>query len=162
MNEDPSILKYSIDAKPKLQSTLVYSIQHILTMLGATVAVPAIVSNQLDLSVVDTGLLMSNVLLSMGIATSLQSYFGNRLPIIQGSSFAFLPPLILIANQGFSDPHVALQYMTGAIILGALFQIAIGLLGIAGLIQKVLTPVVIGPVIVVIGLSLFPVGAIPG
>jgi solute carrier family 23 (nucleobase transporter), member 1 len=144
-----------------------YSLQHVLTMLGATIAVPTIISSSMgtDIDPAITALLISNVLLCMGIATCIQVSFGTRLPIIQGSSFAFIPPILLIvgnpiivdqmANQPELIPQLTLRYISGAVILGAIFQIFVGYLGIAGLVQKILTPVVIGPVIMLIGLSLF-------
>ncbi|WP_422106541.1 uracil-xanthine permease family protein [Winogradskyella sp.] len=150
-------LHYKIEDRPPFKKAIVYAFQHILTMLGGTVAVPAIIASQLGLTAGETALLISNVLLAMGIATALQSYFGNKLPIIQGSSFAFIPSILLIISQGHETPKDALQYIMGAIILGSLFQVIIGFLGLAGRIQRLLTPTVIGPVVMMIGLSVFSV-----
>jgi len=151
-------MKIGLNSKPSNIKSLTFGLQHILTMLGATVAVPTIICNQLGLSNTDTAAFISNVLLAMGISTFIQVKLGSKLPIIQGSSFAFLPPLLLIASQDYSSPEVALQHMMGAIIIGSVLQITIGLTGMAGRIQRILSPVVVGPIILVIGLSLFPVG----
>ncbi len=150
-------LRYTVEENPPFKFLLFYSSQHIVTMLGATIAVPILVASQFDLDAAATGLLISNVLLCMGTATFIQSTLGTRLPIVQGSSFAFLPPMLLVGTQFQSngDPEIALRVISGAIILGSIFQIGLGFLGVAGKIQKILTPVVVGPVIIAIGLSLF-------
>ncbi|MEO9849846.1 MAG: solute carrier family 23 protein [Reichenbachiella sp.] len=159
-------LKFGVNDSPPLKHTALYSFQHLVTMLGATIVVPIILATQLKLSASETGILISNVLFCMGIATCLQSALGTKLPIVQGSSFAFLPVMLLIIaqneplpDQAIDGANVALRYISGTIILGAIFQFFLGYLGIAGKIQKLLTPVVVGPVIIAIGLSLFKTGA---
>lgn len=149
-------LKYAIDENPGLGSLPFFGLQHVLTMLGATVAVPSILAGAFGLSSSEGALLISNVLIAMGIATLIQTRLGSRLPIIQGSSFAFLPALIYVSTvHGGTE---GLAYASGAIIVGAIMQAFLGFSQVAGFVQKILTPVVIGPTIMVIGLSLFSVG----
>lgn len=150
-----SKMKYGLNDTPSLKIAIPLSLQHILTMLGATVAVPTIVASFFGLNGHDTAIFISNVLLAMGIATIMQVLLGTKLPIIQGSSFAFLPPIIYTSSV---YPGVeGLQYMTGALLVGGLIQAFLGLSGLAGKLQKYLTPVVIGPTIMAIGLSLYSV-----
>lgn len=149
-------LKYGLDDRPGGMKTTFLGLQHVLTMLGATIAVPTIIAGAYGLSVAETALLISNVLVAMGIATFVQIKFGSRLPIIQGSSFAFLPALLYVATL-YPDVE-GLQYAMGALMVGAVFQFFLGMSKVAGLLQRVLTPVVVGPTIIVIGLSLFSVG----
>jgi len=150
-----SKMKYGLNDTPSLKIAIPLSLQHILTMLGATVAVPTIVASFFGLNGHDTAIFISNVLLAMGIATIMQVLLGTKLPIIQGSSFAFLPPIIYTSSV---YPGVeGLQYMTGALLVGGLIQAFFGLSGLAGKLQKYLTPVVIGPTIMAIGLSLYSV-----
>lgn len=151
------MLKYNVEEKPGLSRIPWLSLQHVLAMLGATIAVPTIVAGGFGLNSEQTSLFISNVLLCMGIATLLQTLLGSRLPIIQGSSFAFLPALLYLGSQ--VPGTLGLQYAAGAIIIGGVLQASLGLSRVAGLLQGILTPVVIGPTIVVIGLSLFKVGA---
>ena len=149
-------LRYQIDEHPKLSVLPLFGLQHVLTMLGATVAVPSIIAGAYGLNSAQTALLISNVLIAMGLATLIQTRFGTRLPIIQGSSFAFLPALLYVSS--IHSGAEGLAYASGAIIVGAILQSFLGISKVAGLIQRVLTPVVIGPTILVIGLSLFSVG----
>ncbi|MFW5980922.1 MAG: uracil-xanthine permease family protein, partial [Halanaerobiaceae bacterium] len=75
-----------------------------------------------------------------------------------GVSFAFLGPFfaIIAATSGGAN---SMQYIAGAIITGALVEIFIGFSGLMGKIQKLISPVVIGPVIALIGLALYESGA---
>lgn len=148
---------YGIDDVPKpLWRAILLGIQHVLTMFGATVTVPLLLGPAMGFSVDEIALLVSSVMFSAGIATLLQVHIGSRLPIVQGPSFSFLGPfLAIIAIHGkASMPHIA-----GAMILGALVEIAIGYLGLVGRLRRYLSPVVVGPVVALIGLSLYQVGA---
>lgn len=158
---------YGLNDKPELPRTLVLSTQHVLTMFGATVSVPLLLGPAMGMSPVEIARLISAVMLCSGIATLLQTTIGTRLPIVQGVSFSFLAAFFLIIGEaakeaeatGVSSGHLAMQYIAGAIILGALIEIVVGFSGLAGVLRKVLSPVVIGPVIMLIGLALFQHGA---
>jgi len=107
------------------------------------------------------------VMLCSGFATLLQTTIGSRLPIVQGVSFSFLAAFFLIIGAAANEAgasgqpvgQLAMQYIAGAIILGAVIEIAIGYSGLVGVLRKALSPVVIGPVIMLIGLALFQHGA---
>lgn len=154
---------YGLNDVPKpLTKAVGLGMQHVLTMFGATIAVPMILAGPMGMDVQQTGALVAAAMLSAGIATLLQVNFGTRLPIVQGMSFAFLGPFfaIISAVQGKGgDPATIMTYIAGAMMLGALVEAAIGFSGLMGIVQNVLSPVVIGPVIALIGLALFGVGA---
>lgn len=148
---------YGIDDVPKpLWRLTLLGLQHVLTMFGATVAVPLLLGPAMGFSAQEVGLLVSSVMVASGIATLLQTNLGSRLPIIQGPSFAFLGPFFAIIglHGNASMPHIG-----GAILLGAVVEIAIGYFGLVGHLRRVLSPVVVGPVVALIGLSLYEVGA---
>jgi len=132
----------------------------------------------------NTGVLISSVMLCSGVATLLQSTLGCRLPIIQGVSFSFLAAFfgIVAAQQSTSAPDwaavgstsvdveaaiaawqttgaSAMCVIAGAIIVGALVESVIGFSGLMGVVRRYLSPVVVGPVIMLIGLALYQVGA---
>lgn len=157
-------LVYGLDDVPKpFTRAFSLGLQHVLTMFGATVAVPLLLAPALGMDAAQTGVLVSSCMLCAGVATFLQVNFGIRLPIVQGMSFAFLGPFFAIINtivaQGGQTAAEAMTYIAGAIVLGALVEALIGFSGLVGKINKILSPVVIGPVIALIGLSLYGSGA---
>lgn len=135
----------------------------------------------------NVALLIASVMLCSGVATLMQSTFGSRLPIIQGVSFSFLAAFfgIVAATQTSSAPDwtpvlsgqadsadigpllaqwhdagaLGMRTIAASIILGGLIEATIGFTGLMGQIRRVLSPVVIGPVIMLIGLALYDAGA---
>lgn len=154
---------YNLNDIPKpFTKAMGLGIQHVLTMFGATVAVPLLLAPAMGMNAEQTALLVAAAMLSAGVATLLQVNFGTRLPIVQGMSFAFLGPFFaiisVIGGRG-GTPAEIMSYIAGAIMLGAFIEMFIGFSGLMGKIQNILSPVVIGPVIALIGLALFGAGA---
>lgn len=136
-----------------------------------------------DLQLTNTALLISSVMLCSGVATLLQSTYGSRLPIIQGVSFSFLAAFFAIIasvqqaapidwttatnaeatagliDQWQSNGAAGMQTIAGAILIGGVLEALIGFTGLMGQIRKALSPVVVGPVIMLIGLALYQFGA---
>ncbi len=140
-----------------------------------------------QMQLTNTALLISSVMLCSGVATLLQSTLGSRLPIIQGVSFSFIAAFLSIVavtqeagkpdwggvidgtlsgeglesliQQWQATGAAGMQTIAGAIILGAIFEAVVGFSGVMGLLRHYLSPVVIGPVIMLIGLALYQVGA---
>ena len=152
---------YTLDEIPKpFTKALFLGIQHVLTMFGATVSVPLILAPAMEMSAEQTAVLVASVMLASGVATFFQVNYGTRLPIIQGVSFSFLGPFFAIIGMTIAaGPNVSMQYIGGAIILGAIVEMIIGFTGLIGKVQKYVSPVVIGPVIALIGLALYQAGA---
>ena len=159
---------YGIDDRPPAGRAVLLAIQHLLTMFGSTVAVPLLLGPAMGMDRAQIGLLISSVLLCSGAATLLQATWGTRLPIIQGVSFSFLAAFSTIITKVQAPETTgglglqgrdSMRYIAGAVIAGAIFEIVIGFSGLMGLIRRVLSPVVVGPVIMLIGLALYNVGA---
>ncbi len=158
---------YGLDDRPALPKTLVLGAQHVLTMFGATVSVPLLLGPAMGMSPAETARLISSVMLCSGLATLVQTTLGSRLPIVQGVSFSFLAAFFLIVGEasaeaaatGTAAGPLAMRYIAGAILLGAVVEMAVGWSGLVGWLRRVLSPVVIGPVIMLIGLALFQHGA---
>ncbi|MFQ5492501.1 MAG: uracil-xanthine permease family protein [Phycisphaerae bacterium] len=153
---------YGLESRPPLGRTVVLAAQHVLTMFGATVAVPLLLGPSMGMDRVQIALLISSVMLCSGVATLVQTTFGSRLPIVQGVSFSFLAAFFAIIAHGKSEglePAQMMQIIAGAIIVGSVFEMVIGFSGLVGLVRRILSPVVIGPVIMLIGLALFQHGA---
>ena len=164
----PNII-YGLDDKPPLGRAVVLGVQHVLTMFGSTVAVPLLLAPAMGMDAAQTALLISSVMLCSGVATLIQVTFGSRLPIIQGVSFSFLAACsgVIIAtvvkpvsDGGLGgDGAMCMRYIAGAVIVGAIAEMAIGFSGLMGAVRQWLSPVVVGPVIMLIGLALYQAGA---
>ena len=149
---------------PALHKAVPLGIQHVLAMFVSNVT-PAIIiagaagfgfgSNSPDFP--ELLYLIQMSMLFAGIATLLQTVgmgpVGGRLPIVQGTSFAFIPILIpLVAGKGVD----ALSAVFAGVIIGGIFHGALGL--IIGRIRFALPPLVTGLVVLMIGLYLVKVG----
>jgi len=156
-------LIYGIDDKPPLLETAALGLQHYLTMFGSTVAIPLILSEPLGLTdPVEKGKLIATMFFVSGITTILQVTWGNRLPIVQGGTFSFLGPTIAICGMAAvadGDWQMKMQAVQGAIIIGAVVEIAVGASGLVGKMLRFVGPITIAPTIALIGLALFKFGA---
>ena len=126
-------------------ATLLLGIQHLFAMFGSTVLVPAL-----------TGLNPSVALICAGIGTLIFHFVtGHKVPVFVGSSFAFLAALqITIPKYGIPATQ------GGIIVAGAVYLLLALLVKLIGVkrVRSLFPPVVTGPVIVVIGLTLAPTG----
>jgi uracil permease len=138
-----------IEERVPLLQSIPLSLQHLFAMFGATVLVPFLVG--LDTSV---------TLFTSGVGTLLYILITKgKIPAYLGSSFAFIAALSAILGvkpgQIASDQRIAVA-MGGCVVVGAIYvavAAAIGKFG-TGWIDRLLPPVVIGPVVMVIGLGL--------
>lgn len=152
-------LRYGLDDRPRpFGAALALGAQHVLTMFGATVAVPFILAPFLGFDSRQLAILLSAVFLTAAVSTLLQVTLGSRLPIVQGMSFAFLGPVIGIAATYPGED--AMRYVAGAIMAGAVVEMIVGFGGLGGLLRRFVTPVTIAPVIALIGLSLYDAAVI--
>ena len=157
---DPSdAIEYGIDEKPPAGESAVLGVQHYLTMVGANIAVPLILADYMGMPPDITAQFVGTFFVVSGIATLAQTTFGNRYPIVQGAPFSMLAPAIAIVvvitqipTNNWQDAIIQLQ---GAIIVAALVQVLMGYFGLVGKLKRFLSPVVIAPTIMLIGLALF-------
>lgn len=157
-------LIYGIDDVPPMGQSVALGLQHYLTMLGSTVAIPLIMAGVLGIAEGsrDLAILIGTMFFISGITTLLQVTWGNRLPIVQGGTFSLLAPAIAICGMaGLQSAgwEVRMQHLQGAIIIGSLFEIAVGASGLVGWMLKYIGPITVAPTIALIGLSLFSIGA---
>ncbi|WP_352418203.1 uracil-xanthine permease family protein [Proteiniborus sp.] len=123
----------------------ILAMQHLIAMFGATVLVPIL-----------TGFDPSVALFSAGLGTLIfHLCTKGKVPVFLGSSFAFIP-LILTVKELYNGD---LAYAQGGIVVAGLIYVVLSFLvkkiGVEK-IQKVLSPQVVGPMIMVIGLNLIP------
>lgn len=133
-----------------MKQKLILGIQHTLAMFGATVLVPAL-----------TGLNTSITLFCAGVGTLLFHWITKKkVPVFLGSSFAFMGGIIaIIGDSKMGDPNfiTKLSEVKGALIVaGLVYAVFAALIKIFGYekVNKLLPPIVTGPIIIVIGLRL--------
>lgn len=160
--DENTFVQYGINDKPPLGKSLFLGVQHYLTMVGANIAVPLLLAGAMGMPDAVVPRFVGTFFVVSGIATLAQTTFGNRYPIVQGAPFSMLAPALAVIGVVTANPpegivawRAALLQLQGAIIVAALAEVAIGYLGLVGRLRRYLSPVVIAPVIVLIGLSLF-------
>jgi xanthine/uracil permease len=155
--EAASFVEYGIEDRPPAGESFFLGIQHYLTMVGANIAVPLVLVNAMGASDAQATTLIGTFFVVSGVATLLQTTVGNRYPLVQGASFALLAPAVTIVAAVGGPFELAMRELQGAIIAAAAVQVLVGYSGLMGRIKRYLSPVVVAPVIVLIGLSLFNV-----
>ncbi|MFW5956329.1 MAG: uracil-xanthine permease family protein [Halorhabdus sp.] len=155
-----ALVEYGIEDRPPLGRSVLLGVQHYLTMIGANIAVPLILAGLMEMPGDVTATFVGTFFVVSGIATLAQTTLGNRYPIVQGAPFSMLAPATAIvgaslALPGMADWNAKLLFLQGAIISAAVVEIAIGYFGLVGKIREYLSPVVVAPVVTLIGLSLF-------
>jgi uracil permease len=124
---------------------VVLGLQHMVAMFGATILVPLI-----------TGLDPSVALISAGVGTLLFHLVTKMMvPVFLGSSFAFIPPILAAAGGGASYGQIGIGIFCAGLVYLAMSGLVM-LIG-PGFIRKIFPPIVTGPVIAVIGITLAPI-----
>ncbi len=150
---------HPVDEKLPTGRLAALGLQHVLVMYAGAIAVPLIVGRALKLSPEQVALLISADLFCCGLVTLIQSlgvsrWFGIRLPVMMGVTFAAVGPMVAFAN--------AMPGVDGArAIFGAIIGAGVISMVIAPLVSKMLRffpPVVTGTIIAVIGISLMRIG----
>lgn len=132
-----------VNERPKPLQWLFLSFQHVFAMFGATILVPTL-----------TGLPVSVALFASGIGTLIYTFMTKgKVPVYLGSSFAYISAVV-IAIQAMGGDVSAAQ--TGLMLVGLIYVFVAILVKVIGKawIDKILPPIVIGPMIAVIGLGL--------
>lgn len=139
-----------IDEKPPIIKWLLLSLQHVFAMFGATILVPILVNEACGSEVLSIPV----ALISSGIGTLIYIVCTKgKSPVYLGSSFSFITPMIVgFAKSG--KPSV----FTALLIVGLVYILVSIIIKLVGKswINKLLPPVVVGPMIMIIGLGLAP------
>ena len=141
-------LVYGINDKPKITQLLIFAFQQVLAILAATIVVPAIVGNGMD---------PAAALLGAGVGTIVYQLFTKfRSPVFLGSSFAFIGPMAAAFGGAASASAGYAGIILGAVFAGLVYVVIAVVVKFAGVnwIDKLMPPVVIGPTVALIGLSL--------
>ncbi|CAM4220650.1 uracil-xanthine permease family protein [Lacicoccus alkaliphilus] len=136
--------KLDVHEKPKMSQWALLSSQHLFAMFGATVLVPFL-----------TGLPVSAALIASGVGTLLYIWITKgQIPAYLGSSFAFILPITIALGANTLGEVLTALFFSGVlyVVIGLIIRVS----GTDWLI-RMLPPIVVGPVIMVIGLGLAPV-----
>ncbi len=154
----------ALEDRPPLRDTLLVALQHVLAVFVGIITPPLVVANALRLGRADSAFLVSMSLFVSGAATILQTRrlgpVGSGLLSIQGTSFTFIGPILAAADAvktAGGGVHEALATVFGLSFAGA-FVVAL----LSRVIQHagtVITPLVTGTVVTLIGLTLLQVAA---
>ena len=139
-----------VNDKPPLLKWLLLSLQHVFAMFGATILVPILVNKAAGSEVLSIPV----ALISFGIGTLIYIVCTKgKSPVYLGSSFAFITPMIVaFAKSGKESVFTGIMAVGLVYVLVALIIKAVG----KKWINKLLPPIVVGPMIMIIGLSLAP------
>jgi NCS2 family nucleobase:cation symporter-2 len=137
----------------------ILGLQHVLVMYAGAIAVPLIVGRALKLSPEQVAMLISADLFCCGLVTLIQSlgatqWFGIRLPVMMGVTFASVAPMVAMANA--TPGAMGAQMIFGAIIGAGVLSIVLA--PVVSRMLRFFPPVVTGTIIAVIGISLMRIG----
>lgn len=139
-----------VNEKPPIAKWIILAIQHVFAMFGATILVPILVNSAAG----ETVLTIPVALVTSGIGTLIYILCTKgKSPVYLGSSFAFIAPIAAAYLKGGVSGA-----MTGIMVVGLIYIIVAIIIKLIGKnwIDKLLPPVVIGPMIMIIGLGLAP------
>ena len=147
-------LIYGLNGRPPLKDSIFAALQHLLAIFVAIITPPLIIAGALKLDLETTGFLVSMALFASGISTFIQCRrvgpIGCGLLCIQGTSFSFIGPIISAGLTG------GLSAIFGACIVASSVEMLIS--RVLKYTRKVITPLVSGIVVTLIGMSLIKVG----
>ena len=141
-------LIYNVEDKPQISERIVFAFQQLLAIMAATIAVPAIIGN---------GMTASAALFGAGVGTLVYQLFTKfRSPVFLGSSFAFLGSMFAAFAGGVSMSLGFLGLILGAAFAGLVYVVFALIVKASGVnwINRLMPPVIIGPIVAIIGLSL--------
>ncbi|WP_036484146.1 uracil-xanthine permease family protein [Myxosarcina sp. GI1] len=158
-----SDLIYGLEARPPFVESIFVALQHVFACFVGIITPGLIICGALEVPPADTTFILSMSLVVSGIATFIQAKrfgpVGSGLLSIQGTSFAFLGPIIgagLGVTGAGGTPQEALQLIFGLCFFGAFVEIIIS--RFLHLANKIITPLVTGVVVTLIGTTLIKVG----
>ena len=143
-------MTYDVDEMPPFGKAIVLAFQHLFAMFGATILVPILVNAAAG----ETVLTIPVALVTSGIGTLIYILCTKgKSPVYLGSSFAFITPIAAAYLKGGIGGA-----MTGIMVVGLIYVLIAIIIKFVGKtwLEKILPPVVIGPMIMIIGLGLAP------
>lgn len=164
-SQPTSELIYGLDDRPPVVEAIFVAFQHVLAAFVGIITPPLIICSSLGLDPANTSYIISMSLFASGLCTFIQCKkfgpVGSGLLSLQGTSFAFLGPILGVgtfALQGGRSPQEALALIFGVCFFGSAVEIILS--RFLHLMSKIITPVVSGTVVMIIGLGLIKTGIV--
>lgn len=158
-----SELIYGLYDKPPVIESIFVAVQHVFAAFVGIVTPPLIICTSLGIDAANTSFLISMSLFASGICTFIQCKtfgpLGSGLLSLQGTSFAFLGAILGVGNtaiQAGRTPIQALSLIFGVCFFGAFANVMLS--RFLHLLSKIVTPIVSGSLVMLIGLSLLKTG----
>ena len=149
-------LIYGVEDRPPFKDALFAALQHLLAIFVAIITPPLIIASALKLDVEKTSFLVSMSLFASGVSTFIQCRrfgpIGAKLLCIQGTSFSFIGPIIATGMVG------GLPLIFGSCMAAAPIEMIVS--RTFKYLRNIITPLVSGIVVLLIGLSLIKVGIV--
>jgi NCS2 family nucleobase:cation symporter-2 len=147
-------ITYGLDERPRAREALPLGAQHLVAMLLGNITPPILIAGALGAATGETATLLQVALFIAGVSTIVQAYpigpVGGRIPIVMGTSIAFVGASISIGSRA------GLAAVFGACLAASLVEVGIGF-GM-GRARRLFPPLVTSIVVMLIGLTLVPVG----
>lgn len=153
-----SQLLYGLEDNPPTGEKFLAALQHLLAIFVSIITAPLIISTGMGLGPTETSYMISSSLFMSGIATLIQvktfGPLGSGLLSIQGTSFSFIGPLIFAAGmlEGTRSNDELLAVIFGSTAAGAVVVMILS--QFLQKLQNVITPVVAGATVIVLGITL--------
>ena len=149
-----SRIVYGLDDRPPLREALPLGAQHTVAMLLGNITPPLLIAGALGIATGQTAALVQVALFIAGVSTIVQAYpigrIGGRIPIVMGTSIAFVGGSIAVGSRA------GLPAVFGACLAASVVEIGIGVW--LGRLRRFFPPLVTSIVVMLIGLTLIPVG----
>ncbi|XWS54670.1 hypothetical protein CRYUN_Cryun10bG0108400 [Craigia yunnanensis] len=157
---------FCLSSSPPWPEAILLGFQHYLVMIGTTVIISSILVPLMGGGNVEKAEVINTVLFVAGINTLLQTFFGTRLPVVIGGSYAFIIPTISIAlsrrYSNFIDPHQrfkeSMRDVQGALIVASFFTMVFGFFGFWRIFARFFSPLAAVPLVILTGLGLYAHG----
>ncbi|KAF4390359.1 nucleobase-ascorbate transporter 3 [Cannabis sativa] len=159
-------LHYCIHSNPSWPIAVILAFQHYIVMLGSIVLVTNTLVPRMGGDSGDKARVIQTLLFVAGINTLIQTMMGSRLPTVMTASFAFTLPVLSIINdvsgREFQDEHQRFRYcmrtIQGSLIVSSFISMILGFSRAWGNLTRLFSPIVIVPLVSVVGLGLFARG----
>ncbi|KAG6626654.1 hypothetical protein I3843_15G060800 [Carya illinoinensis] len=156
-------LQFCIHSNPSWLESSMLAFQHYIVMLGTTVLIASTLVPLMGGSHGDKSRVIQTILFMSGLNTLLQTMIGSRLPTVMGASYAFVIPVLAIINdlrdEDFTSEHErfvhTMRTIQGSLIVCSFLNIILGFSKAWGNLTRLFSPLVLVPVVCVVGLGLF-------